>query len=265
MTPMREEHDRAGQHLREWAAGKDIAPSDIERVLAGLEALERGDHPGPTPGSSDPTCPLPGLTSQPWWTPELFPWAAGLLAEAEAIRQEYFAVSSHLTRSEALRNPKESGRLRASGRWTTVQLYHLGQRQALAGSFPITDAALQRVAEQPCGMVFFSTLEPGSKIEPHTGYTNAHLRVHLVIKPNEDARFRVADEWRAWKDHELLVFDDTFEHEAVNEGDDERVVLLFDIWHPDLSEVERLAFQESMDFFRKARARHHLLHAFSNG
>jgi len=262
---MREEHDGAVQHLREWTAGKGIAPSDVERVLAGLEALERGDHPGLPSGSPDPTCPLPGLASQPWWTPESFPWASALLAEAEVIREEYFAVSSQLTRSEALRNPKESGRLRASGRWTTVQLYHLGQRQALASSFPIAVASLQRVAEQPCGMVFFSTLEPGSKIEPHTGYTNAHLRVHLVIKPNEGARFRVAGEWRAWKDHELLVFDDTFEHEAVNEGDDERVVLLFDIWHPDLSEVERLAFQESMDFFRKARARHHLMHALANG
>jgi aspartyl/asparaginyl beta-hydroxylase (cupin superfamily) len=262
---MREEHAEASQHLREWTVRNNIAPADVERVLTGLKTLERGDHPGTLSGVPDPTCPVPGLTSRPWWKPSSFPWAARLLAEAKMIREEYSTASSRLTRSEALRNPAESGRLRASGRWTTVQLYHLGQRQALADSFPVTVASLQRIAEQPCGMVFFSTLEPRSTIDPHTGYTNAHLRVHLVIRPNEGARFRVADEWRSWKDHELLVFDDTFEHEAVNEDDDERVVLLFDIWHPDLSEVERMAFQEAMDHLRKARARQHLLNALANG
>lgn len=262
---MREAHAGAVQHLREWTAEKGIAPSDVERVLAGLEALERADYSDVPSTSPDPTCPVPGLKAQPWWDPGSFPWAEGLLAEAAAIREEFFAVASRLARSEALQRREDGARLRASGRWTTVQLYHIGQRQALADSFPVAVASLRRVAEQPCGMVFFSTLEPGSRIEPHTGYTNAHLRVHLVIKPNEGARFRVADEWRAWKDHELLVFDDTFEHEAVNEDDDERVVLLFDIWHPDLSEAERLAFQESMDHLRKARARQHLLNALANG
>ena len=35
------------------------------------------------------------------------------------------------------------------------------------------------------------------------------------------------------------MFDDTIEHEAWNDSDKLRVVLLFDIWHPDLSEAER--------------------------
>ncbi|MET8151127.1 aspartyl/asparaginyl beta-hydroxylase domain-containing protein [Actinoplanes sp. NPDC049668] len=262
---MQDESRGAVRHLRQWATSKDVAPSDIERVLVGLETLERPDHGEASADSPDPACPVPGLTARPWWNPEIFPWTAGLLAEADAIRAEYFEVSSRLTRSEALRNRDDIGRLRASGRWTTVQLYHRGLRQAQAESFPVAVASLLRITEPPCGMAFYSTLEPGSRIEPHRGFTNAHLRAHLVIRANDDARFRVADEWRAWQDHQLLVFDDTFEHEAMNDGDDDRVVLLFDIWHPDLTEVERMAFQESMDFLRKQRARHHLLNALATG
>lgn len=262
---MRQDYAGTVEHLRKWTANQGITPAAVERVIDGMRALERGEHPLPAPGSPDPTCPLPGLTTRPYWSVESFPWAAGLLADAEAIRAEYFEVSSRLTRSAALQNPNADARLRASGNWTTVQIYHLGLRQALADAFPVTVASLRRVFEEPCGMVFFSTLEPGSRIQPHTGYSNAHLRVHLVVRPNAEARFRVADEWRAWKDHELLVFDDTFEHEAVNEGHDERVVLLFDIWHPDLSASERAAFQESMDFLRKARARRHLLSTLAEG
>jgi aspartyl/asparaginyl beta-hydroxylase (cupin superfamily) len=256
------EHDVAAKHLRGWAARSGVPESDVSRVLAGLESLERGEHPAAPPGESDPTCPVPGLTALPWWEPASFPWAAGLLDQADAIRNEYAEVASRLRRSEALRDTE--ARLRATGRWTTVQLYHAGQRQSLADSFPLTVAALRHVTE-PCGMEFFSTLEPGSRIEPHTGYTNAHLRVHLVIRPNATARFRVADEWRAWKDHAMFVFDDTFEHEAVNDGADERVVLLFDVWHPELTAPERAAFQEAMAFMRKARARRHLLDALANG
>jgi aspartyl/asparaginyl beta-hydroxylase (cupin superfamily) len=35
------------------------------------------------------------------------------------------------------------------------------------------------------------------------------------------------------------VFDDTMEHEAWNLSDDVRVVLLFEIWRPELSHEER--------------------------
>ena len=35
------------------------------------------------------------------------------------------------------------------------------------------------------------------------------------------------------------MFDDTIEHEAWNNSDRDRVVLIFDIWRPELSEQER--------------------------
>jgi aspartyl/asparaginyl beta-hydroxylase (cupin superfamily) len=50
---------------------------------------------------------------------------------------------------------------------------------------------------------------------------------------------RVGNETRPWREGELVVFDDSIEHEAWNLGKELRVVLLFDIWRPELTERER--------------------------
>jgi aspartyl/asparaginyl beta-hydroxylase (cupin superfamily) len=38
---------------------------------------------------------------------------------------------------------------------------------------------------------------------------------------------------------EAWVFDDTMEHEAWNDSDRTRVIMIFDIWNPYLSQAER--------------------------
>ena len=37
----------------------------------------------------------------------------------------------------------------------------------------------------------------------------------------------------------MLIFDDTIEHEAINDSDELRVVLIFDLWNPSLAPEER--------------------------
>jgi hypothetical protein len=37
------------------------------------------------------------------------------------------------------------------------------------------------------------------------------------------------------------VFDDSIEHEAWNDSDRDRVVLIFDVWRPELAEADRHA------------------------
>ncbi|WP_309623160.1 aspartyl/asparaginyl beta-hydroxylase domain-containing protein [Novosphingobium sp.] len=44
---------------------------------------------------------------------------------------------------------------------------------------------------------------------------------------------------REWNFGDLMVFDDSVEHEAWNNSDHGRLVLIFDIWRPELSEEER--------------------------
>jgi len=45
---------------------------------------------------------------------------------------------------------------------------------------------------------------------------------------------RVGDETRTVQEGKCVVFDDSWEHEAWNDGDGTRVVLILDVWHPDL-------------------------------
>jgi hypothetical protein len=87
--------------------------------------------------------------------------------------------------------------------------------------------------------VTFSMLKAGARIAPHTGTHNSRLICHLPLIVPPDCRFRVGNETRAWEEGKLLIFDDTIEHEAWNDGAEDRVVLIFDIWRPELTEQER--------------------------
>jgi aspartyl/asparaginyl beta-hydroxylase (cupin superfamily) len=49
----------------------------------------------------------------------------------------------------------------------------------------------------------------------------------------------VGDQVHHWEEGKCIVFDDTFEHEVWNRTDEERLVLLIDLWHPDLTQLER--------------------------
>ena len=100
------------------------------------------------------------------------------------------------------------------------------------------------IANQPafnellCGAHFFSRLTPKSHIGAHCGPSNLRLRVHLGLKVPPGCRIRVGEEVRTWTAGECLIFDDSFEHEVWHDGDEDRVVLICDMWHPQLSMAE---------------------------
>jgi aspartyl/asparaginyl beta-hydroxylase (cupin superfamily) len=85
----------------------------------------------------------------------------------------------------------------------------------------------------------FSLLAPRTRIPPHTGVSNARLVCHLPLVVPPDCSFRVGAETRAWAPGSGFVFDDTIEHEARNDSDELRVVLIFDLWAWALSPAER--------------------------
>ena len=87
--------------------------------------------------------------------------------------------------------------------------------------------------------VLFSLLKAGARIAPHTGMFNTRLICHLPLIVPQGCRFRVGNEVREWEEGKLMIFDDTIEHEAWNDSGEDRVVLIFDIWRPELSERER--------------------------
>jgi len=88
---------------------------------------------------------------------------------------------------------------------------------------------------------------PNTRIPAHVGVSNARLVCHLPLIVPEGCWFRVGAETRDWRRGQAFVFDDTIEHEAMNPSDQLRVVFIFDVWHPDLSGVERDAIRALME------------------
>ena len=86
---------------------------------------------------------------------------------------------------------------------------------------------------------YFSVLKPRTRLPPHTGTTNTRSIVHLPLVIPDGCGFRVGSDVRAWKKGQAWVFDDTIEHEAWNDSDQIRIVLIFDIWNPLLTAAER--------------------------
>jgi beta-hydroxylase len=80
----------------------------------------------------------------------------------------------------------------------------------------------------------YSFLKPQTHILPHKGYTKMVLRCHLplIVPSGNNCAIRVGEETREWKEGQLMIFDDSFEHEAWNRSDEMRVVLMFDIPNP---------------------------------
>jgi aspartyl/asparaginyl beta-hydroxylase (cupin superfamily) len=87
--------------------------------------------------------------------------------------------------------------------------------------------------------ILFSLLRPGARIPPHCGLVNTRLICHLPLIVPPDCAFRVGNDTRVPVEGKLWAFDDTIEHEAWNRSDRTRVILLFDIWRPELSDEER--------------------------
>jgi aspartyl/asparaginyl beta-hydroxylase (cupin superfamily) len=128
--------------------------------------------------------------------------------------------------------------------WTAIHLLQNGQRIAAnADHCPRTMALLAGI-DQPAikgagPNAMFSLLAPQTTIPAHVGVNNTRLVCHLPLVVPDGCWFRVGAETRDWRRGEAFVFDDTIEHEAENPSDQLRVVFIFDVWHPDLSAVER--------------------------
>ena len=193
----------------------------------------------------------PRLPAIPFYDRALFPWFAELEAATETIREELEGAlkAAKDDFSPYIAYPKGApvnqwGELNNSRRWSSFFLWKDGARQDGACELcPKTTALLERLpmARQPgfAPTAMFSALEAHTRIPAHTGSTNVRLLCHLPLILPGPARFRVGGETRDWKLGEAWVFDDTIEHEAWNEADQLRVILIFDIWNPFLDLGER--------------------------
>jgi aspartate beta-hydroxylase len=193
----------------------------------------------------------PRLPAIPFYDRGLFPWFEELEAATDMIRGELEGALAAAKDDFApyIAYPKGTpvnqwGELNHSQRWSSLHLWRDGARQEAARKLcPQTTALLERLplADQPgyAPTAMFSALDANTAIPAHTGSTNVRLICHLPLILPGPARFRVGNETREWKMGEAWVFDDTIEHEAWNDADELRVILIFDIWNPFLDEGER--------------------------
>jgi len=193
----------------------------------------------------------PRLPAIPFYDRAHFPWFAELEAATDTIRGELEGAlaASKDDFTPYIAYPKGApvnqwGELNHSRRWSSFFLWKDGARQDGACELcPKTAALLAELpmAEQPgfAPTAMFSALDANTHIPAHTGSTNVRLLCHLPLILPGPARFRVGGETREWKMGQAWVFDDTIEHEAWNDADQLRVILIFDIWNPYLDEGEK--------------------------
>ncbi len=181
---------------------------------------------------------------------ERFPWLPDVEAATDEIRAELIDV---LEKDEGLEpyiqyDPDvpvdQFAELNHSPRWSA---YHFGYEgrpyEANRKRCPKTAALLDNLPQprlpglSPASL--FSVLKPRTHIPPHTGATNVRALCHLPLILPGNCWFRCGSERREWKMGEAFIFDDTIEHEAANDSDKVRVVMIFDVWNPFLTDAEK--------------------------
>jgi aspartate beta-hydroxylase len=176
----------------------------------------------------------PGLPSQPWYDPATISAARELERAAPQIIAEY-------RRLDPRAFAPENEPIARTGAWDVFILYERGRRHdERCRLFPTVTAIIEahRTVRSLAGLVYFSRLAPHSRVAPHRGPTNMRVRAHLGIDVPEGCGIRVGDTSATWQTGTCIVFDDSFPHEVWNESDRERIVLVVDLWHPDLSDDE---------------------------
>jgi tetratricopeptide (TPR) repeat protein len=182
----------------------------------------------------------PELPNTQFYPREQFPWldaveaaTEAMIEELEGVLKDEAAFAPYL-RTEPHMTSRADYPLIDSMDWSSCFLWNNGEATPHAARCPRTMAALEQAP-----LCRVSQLKAGAHILPHSGAINTRLVCHvpLIVPPN--CRFRVGNDVRQWEKGKAWVFDDTIEHEAQNASDRTRVVLIFDIWRPELSEEER--------------------------
>ncbi len=190
----------------------------------------------------------PGLTARPFWSREQCGRLGEMIVAFEQARR-------HIVEEIAALDTSQMGvpydhlsvdpdRIRG---WKNLFFFkdYEGDAELLA-KVPSIRAITERFAPAQLDKfeLFLSVLEPGTHIPPHFGGANVKLTLHLpLVIPAGDTAIRVAHETRGWTGGDMLIFDDTFDHEAWNRTDKARAVLLIKAYHPELS-VEEIGVLE---------------------
>lgn len=201
---------------------------------------------------------FPGLPNTPYHDPELQPWAPQLRAAFPRIRAEAVRIVEEDRRlpnfvPDTARVEDYVSGEGAAPSWEAFFFYRRGVRfDANHRRAPETSAVLESIElcriDEQAPEILFSVLKPGSHINAHHGVSNVRLVMHLPLVVPPDCALNLVDRGEhRWEEGRLVMFDDTFLHEAWNRSDRTRIVLLMDCWNPHLSAVEKLAVKQLIE------------------
>lgn len=178
-------------------------------------------------------------------------WREPIETATEAIRQEASALLGSsgsfaaYVRANTERPQGDVHGMLENADWTTHELTTRGrpdferiERTPLTYSAVSTHAPLCDIPNR-APSIMFSRLSPGKRIPPHHGMINTRLICHLPLIVPGPGILRVGSTQRAWQEGQMLAFDDSIEHEACNDASQDRMVLIFDVWRPELEDIER--------------------------
>ena len=177
------------------------------------------------------------------WVPAVEDAFEDIRSEAQGLLTGQAEFGAYLT-ADGSRPAYDLHGLKNSEDWGAFYLWYNGEpvpeNQARC---PKTTAVMENLplvfSGKRCPNVLFSRLKAGSRIPPHNGMINTRLICHLPLIVPTRCGFRVGNDTREWVPGKVWLFDDTVEHEAWNNSDEDRILLIFEVWNPSLSEAEK--------------------------
>ena len=265
--PAREEDIRRARTAAEWLAdlfrqaiidglaNEGIGAADMHPRFAKSLEIMFGQRPRDGTGGRYPQMPntyyYPDLPLVEYadladhgWVAQVERASESILAEAEALLAQGQGFGPYVRKASARPQGDVHGMLEDAS-WSTLDLTEKGlpvpARTALAPMAWETLSSHAPLCDIPARApsLMFSLLRAGARIPPHTGMVNTRYICHLPLIVPGNGGLRVGGTVRAWEFGKLMVFDDSVEHEAWNHADTDRLVLIFDIWRPEMEPVER--------------------------
>lgn len=192
-----------------------------------------------------------GLNYKPVHDKADYPWAAQLESAFATIRDEILNIPAECDFLGY------EGGLAAENMWSVIPMYYMGTpihdfQKHCPKTVEIVKNLSGHCFDYPWGDCLFSRQAGGSHLIAHCSIDAFRLRAHLGLDVPEGCEMRVKDNLLHWRNGEVFIFEDSFEHEVWNRSDKPRTVLIIDFWHPDLTDIEKQAL---MAGFRKYEMR----------
>lgn len=230
----------------------------VKRIVESWRLLDQeyihDEYTGPADKAIHQYCHsyVPGLTVRPFWDTTQFDWCNKIASKYKIIKQEFDAVTSDMDQLRQIGNNIWTGALTEDASsygvgWKTLVLMDRGVWDPTnVNLFPMTSKIIHE-SKIPCCEVFFASMEPNSNIQLHSDFTNFVLTFHLGLtipySGENKCRLAVGNETRQWTNGNVMLFDTSLMHDAINESDMTRYILMLRVWHPDLTPMEIAALK----------------------